>query len=253
MVISLLMISLLYFSRLNSRSPRSKGSHSLDESAKNISKTGKIRKSSANLPIPPFHERAASTPTQIDHLQVKENISSSHKKFPNSVEKLYHDSNASISTPKKLSDPEKSFKSAYNSEISTGKQCKRSASGFLDRSRLGKRNDKFADDTLLRKRSSEIVETPHGPVSSADLLAELLKGSSEKQVTEHAHATSRGATSVLPKAVLRCLVSGKSNWFVCSPYLSCARVNFRWYSSMYFQSLICIIDALIWNICDKQL
>lgn len=52
-------------------------------------------------------------------------------------------------------------------------------------------------------------DTPKGLVASPELLAELLKGSSEKLVTEQlTGATSpNNGSNALPTAVLKCLVS----------------------------------------------
>lgn len=195
-------------------------SHSLDESAKNANKLSLPRKSSAHLPIP-FHERAASTPSQMDRQSEELNLTVAQKKFPNSVEKIYYEAVPPVQ--KKTSAPENRLqKSVFHSEATlavlpspttstnrstNNKQCKRTASAFMDRSSR-KRTEKAAN-----KHNSELVETPRGPMASNDLLAELLKGSSEKHLQQNmlSSPSKRGASFVqartLPQAVLKCLVS----------------------------------------------
>lgn len=189
----------------------------MDESAKSPNKSTKPRKTSAHLPIP-FHERAASTPSQINHQADEVNLFVVQKKFPNSVEKLYYD----VQPTKKLSDPGgKLLRSTFHSEAMlsaipptpsqsiNSKPCKRTASGFMDRSSR-KRAEKanFTDG----KHSSEVVDTPRGPMASNDLLAELLKGSSEKHNHQNLPPNKKGGvvspspTKTLPQAVLKCLV-----------------------------------------------
>lgn len=211
------------FRRTSPRVGRSNVSHSLDESAKNASNLSpKPRKTSAHLPIP-FHERAASTPSQMDHQADGVDMCVVQKKFPNSVEKLYYDS---VPPLKKYSETTRLQKSVFNSEAmltatthplpspvySGNKQCKRTSSAIMDRSNR-KRAEKTSHsptDSVLRKHNSELVETPRGPMASNDLLAELLKGSSEKHhqqsmVGRRGPATAT-PTKTLPQAVLKCLV-----------------------------------------------
>lgn len=195
-------------------------SHSLDESAKNANnKTSKPRKTSAHLPIP-FHERAASTPSHMDHQTVNEAKLANSKKFPNSVEKLYYET----PPPKKTSDPDgRPLKSAavFHSEAMLAalaplppsspvnhKPCKRTASGFMDRSSRKRAEKANYSDLLRSKHTSELVETPRGPMASNDLLAELLKGSSEKHHQQSVMG-KKGLPIVksLPQAVQKCLVS----------------------------------------------
>lgn len=191
----------------------------MDESAKSPSKSPTPRKTSAHLPIP-FHERAASTPNQIDHQADEVGLFVVQKKFPNSVEKLYYDAPPT----KKLSDPGgKILRSTFHSEVMlsaipqttspmNSKPCKRTASGFMDRSSHKRGEKANFTDGISRKHSSEIVDTPRGPVASNDLLAELLMGSSEKH--NHQNLPPKGGivnssptpTKTLPQAVLKCLV-----------------------------------------------
>lgn len=60
-------------------------------------------------------------------------------------------------------------------------------------------------------------DTPKGLVASPELLAELLKGSSEKLVTEQlTGATSpTNGSNALPTAVLKCLVSNNNHVDPC--------------------------------------
>lgn len=200
-------------------------SHSLDESAKsanNINKSPKPRKTSAHLPIP-FHERAASTPSQMDHQAAEDELALAgvQKKFPNSVEKLYYDA---VPVKKSLDPNVRLQRSVFHSEATllaatppppspSSKPCKRTASAFMDRSSR-KRAEKAAAE---RKHNSDLVETPRGPMASNDLLAELLKGSSEKHHhQQQSQNMKRGGggvggamptTKTLPQAVLKCMVS----------------------------------------------
>ena len=217
---------------------RSNVSQSLDESARNAAnKSPKPRKSSAHLPIP-FHERAASTPSHMDH-QADDSVllSTVQKKFPNSVEKLYYDAvpptmaaeQLQHQAKKKSSVPEGRLqKSIFHSEAiltvagtpptptpSSNKQCKRTASAFMERGSRKQRGEKGGGgggDDCGRKTNSDLVETPRGPMAGNDLLAELLKGSSGKH-QQQMSGGSRGATPAttpaksLPQAVLKCLVS----------------------------------------------
>lgn len=206
---------------------RSNVSHSLDESAKNAnSMSQKPRKTSAHLPIP-FHERAASTPSQMDHPSDEVDITVVHKKFPNSVEKLYYEAVPPSSTIPPSDSNRRLQKAVFHSEAmlavaktpptpsspASNKQCKRTASAFMDRSSR-KRAEKAINspDSARRKHNSELVETPRGPIASNDLLAELLKGSSEKHHHQTMTTNKRGPataspTKTLPQAVLKCLVS----------------------------------------------
>lgn len=151
----------------------------------------------------------------MDHQADEVGLSVVQKKFPNSVEKLYYDGQAAA---KKSSDPErKLLKSAFHSEATltaipptpkpdNGKPCKRTASGFMDRS-----SRKRAEKADHRKHSSELVDTPRGPMAGNDLLAELLKGSSEKHHLNMSSGKKGGSavatpTKTLPQAVLKCLV-----------------------------------------------
>lgn len=210
---------------------RSNVSHSLDESAKNAKtqdKSSKPRKTSAHLPIP-FHERAASTPSQMDHQAESGGLSVVQKKFPNSVEKLYYEA---VPVKKSLDTNERLQRSVFHSEAmlaatppspspasSTNKPCKRTASAFMDRSSR-KRAEKAAAE---RKHNSDLVETPRGAMASNDLLAELLKGSSEKHQHHHQNNMMAGKRGLgreallpktLPQAVLKCLVSVGLCWGV---------------------------------------
>lgn len=206
---------------------RSNVSHSLDESAKNANakeKSPKPRKTSAHLPIP-FHERAASTPSQMDHQADEVDLTVVHKKFPNSVEKLYYDAVPPSPVQQKLPDLGRLQKSVFHSEVmlavatsppatpsapAPNKPCKRTASAFMDRSSR-KRAEKAINSPDRKHNSELVVETPRGPMASNDLLAELLKGSSEKHHQQSLAVGRRGPataspTKTLPQAVLKCLV-----------------------------------------------
>lgn len=168
----------------------------------------KPRKCSAHLPVP-FHERAASTPSQMDHQAEETGLSVMQKKFPNSIEKLYYD-------PKSKRKSSEALLSVSPTPPIHNKPCKRTTSVLVDRNSRKPTEKGNYFDGPIRKYSSETVDTPRGQVASNDLLAELLKGSSEvhrrQTMTTRAKSGSLGISSpkTLPEAVLKCLVRNYS-------------------------------------------
>lgn len=219
-------------------------------------KTGKPRKSSAHLPIP-THTRTASSPSQLIEIGSQEVLVSHHKRYPSNIEqrtldnqraerlslkqdskKLSLDSNISDKIPKRTS-----------SDISD-KHIKRTSSNATDNKAHQKRSldeMRLSQSSRTPSERSFILNTPETPKTmdaTPELLAELLKGSSERLVTELHHnkncnknttkdgnnnsgnsnnSNSSGSTA-LPTAVLKCLVSTEFN----------KNINFRHvYSFMY--------------------
>lgn len=240
----------LFFSRffhfsLNNLSPtvRNSGrngncSLSFDDTNSQHLKTAtnqKSRKSSAHLPVP-CHIRAASTPSQID-TTTKDQLISHHKRYPSSIEPFTlnkEHSHEKLECTKKLSldsNLTKRTSSVDMSPTSTSTtQSKRNSSGAtIDSRRLSSGVSRTPSERSVVSHTTTTSDlSPVTPVSSThnkgpsllptqELLAELLKGSSERLATEQRQldgniANSGGLSSgsgsnILPTAVLRCLVS----------------------------------------------
>uniref|UniRef100_A0A4Y0BH68 DH domain-containing protein n=1 Tax=Anopheles funestus TaxID=62324 RepID=A0A4Y0BH68_ANOFN len=211
----------------NANAPRSRGtgSQSMDETNdRHAAKAGsKPRKTSANLPVP-THVRTASSPSKLSDSSSSHSASPS-KRYLSNIEQRSTDSDKSeksmvsggkleskkFSLDSHLADKslrrggsdvhEKPNKQRSGSSASD-KQQKRS----LDEIRLSQ-NSRTPSERSFTLLSTP--ETPKGLAASPELLAELLKGSSEKLVTEQ--LTSSGGNSggngsnALPSAVLNCL------------------------------------------------
>uniref|UniRef100_A0A182MJZ1 DH domain-containing protein n=1 Tax=Anopheles culicifacies TaxID=139723 RepID=A0A182MJZ1_9DIPT len=208
----------------NASAPRNRGagSQSMDETNdRHAAKAGsKPRKTSANLPVP-THVRTASSPSKLSDSSSSHSASPS-KRYLCNIEQRSTDSDKSeksmvsggkleskkFSLDSHLMDKslrrggsdvhEKPNKQRSGSSASE-KQQKRS----LDEVRLSQnsRTPSERSFTLLNT-----PETPKGLAASPELLAELLKGSSEKLVTEQLTGSGGGnASNALPSAVLNCL------------------------------------------------
>ena len=178
------------------------------------SSAGSNSKASSYLPIP-SHTRAASTPVQTE--STRSDLVAHHRRFPSSVD---------TSTKQITSDPgfrKDSKKFSLDSSRAEDRLSKRASSETNDK--LSKRNSSspaavslLASPTekVQHKRSLDemkLSQNHRGQQSKShlkatpELLAELLKGSSEKMVTAEQRHKSHHSSNALPSAVLRCLVS----------------------------------------------
>lgn len=157
-----------------------------------------VRKNSGYLPVP-CHQRASSTPVHME-TTAKEPLHSNHRRFPSCIDST--------------TDLKKEFKkmsldsSVLKEPLRSPKKCT-SLETNINAKRPSKEESK-SQFTVHRKddaSSNTLKATP-------ELLAQLLKGSSEKLVAEqferklHQHP---GESITLPTALLKCLVS----YFAC--------------------------------------
>lgn len=183
-------------------------------------RTGKAnRKNGGYLPVP-CHTRASSTPVQME-LSRKEPTHSHHRKFPSNIDttgimdikkdaKKYSLDSARDRSPKKNA-------SALLDTFSD-KNMKRNAvhekMHSMDESRLSGRKTTAAASDSNNSAGSNSSSARKTIQATPELLAELLKGSSEKLVAEQHQMNQRSGSSsgsstpaTLPTAVLKCLVS----------------------------------------------
>lgn len=175
-----------------------------------------------SLPIPK-HTRAASTPVHIEK-QSTVDLKPQHRRFPSCVETTQRhntfDPGLRKDTPKKFSldnfaprHDERDAKRA-SSEAKELATTKRNTSSPAAISLLNFTNEKLQKlnfDELSRKSSTQSKHKT-SLKATPELLAELLKGSSEKMVTSEQTKKSSNRSTVdhsntLPTAVLKCLVS----------------------------------------------
>lgn len=154
------------------------------------------KNNSTHLPIP-YHVRASSTPIQSDSYSKEV----SHKRFPSYVD------TSTVSEPKR-EQKKMSLDNLSKSHENFGKDSKK-LTGTGDK--LQKHS---LDEGRLMSSSSEsgnkkkaVSDTPNTIQATPQLLAELLKGSSERLVSEQLQSNQRITSSSLPTAVLKCLVS----------------------------------------------
>uniref|UniRef100_A0A336MX06 CSON009087 protein n=1 Tax=Culicoides sonorensis TaxID=179676 RepID=A0A336MX06_CULSO len=200
--------------KVESLSPmRGRGISSLsfDESSIPHSHKMKNRKAHTLLPVP-SHTRTASSPSQL--LEITQRTPSP----------IPHTRTDSDKHNKKLSldchHANLDAKPKRASSDTTDKHSKRSSSSASDKS---DKQGRFSSRTPSeRSFILHTPETPKGPVPSPELLAELLKGSSEKLTTEQHQQSSRSSNTQsghhqssslgdfgcdLPPAIVKCLVS----------------------------------------------
>lgn len=176
---------------------RSAASQSLDDT-NNSTKSQKPRKASANLPVP-CHTRAASTPSQTD-LSTPEPIVAHHRRYP-SIDQ-FNDKTKKLSLDSNLDKSKRA-----SSEI-LDKNPKRNSSGASEKSFQKRSFDEIRLSQVSRTPSERSVEKSGNILPTPELLAELLKGSSERLATEQNQMGGTGSGSTaLPSAVLKCLVS----------------------------------------------
>lgn len=186
---------------------------SFDESSIPHSHKAKYRKSNTLLPVP-SHTRTASSPSQL--LEITQRTPSPIPHTRTDTEK----------TNKKLSLdchlPNLDAKPKRASSDTTDKHSKRSSSSASDKSdKHGRYSSRTPSE---RSFVLHTPETPKGPMPTPELLAELLKGSSEKLTTEQHQRSSRSSNAQsshtqppasgdygcdLPPAIVKCLVSTK--------------------------------------------
>ena len=230
------MYLLLCFSSSSLAPParnRGAGSQSLDESHSfPILKTPRSRKTNGHLPVP-CHQRAASTPSQIDQ---EPPLIVHHKRYPSNIE-------TSDMTPKKYS---------LDSCITNEKTPKRVSSSASDKSK------RMYDDISLSqgsRTSSErsVMTAPESgsniannvrkvaPLPTPELLAELLKGSSERLATENHQLNLGSGSSPLPTAVLKCLVS----FYIQITMFSINKTVYIFLFIFYFVPFVCLFNYLL--------
>lgn len=188
---------------------------SFDESSIPHSHKVKARKANTLLPVP-SHTRTASSPSQLLEITQRTPSPIPHTRTdsekPN--KKLSLDCHhASLDTkPKRASSD------------TTDKHSKRSSSSASDKSdKHGRYSSRTPSE---RSFILHTPETPKGPMPTPELLAELLKGSSEKLTTEQHQRSNRSSNAQsshnqppasgdygcdLPPAIVKCLVS-KTNF-----------------------------------------
>uniref|UniRef100_A0A182J3E0 Uncharacterized protein n=1 Tax=Anopheles atroparvus TaxID=41427 RepID=A0A182J3E0_ANOAO len=207
---------------------RGAASQSMDETNdRHSGKACKPRKTSANLPVP-THVRTSSSPSKLSDSSVAHTAPNSSKRYLGNIEQ-------------RSTDSEKSDRSGAGSTTGTGKLESKKLSlddhlpdravrrgGSDGHEKLNKRSASSASDKQQKRSLDEVrlsqnsrtpsersftlhtPETPKGGLTaSPELLAELLKGSSEKLITEQltagAGSVGANASNALPSAVLNCL------------------------------------------------
>lgn len=201
----------------------------MDESHGGFFSRNKARKSGGNLPVP-MHQRTVSSPVPLIETTSPDALPIHHKKYPSSIDQRVTENHERISFKQDLK------KLSLDSCLLSEKSPKRTSSDISDKH--SKKNS-FNSDKIHQKRSldemrlssqnssqtasenSFILMTPETPTpksmaATPELLAELLKGSSEKQVNEnqnrkhqHQHSIISSTGIALPTAVLKCLVCQK--------------------------------------------
>lgn len=184
-----------------------------------FSRVSKSRKSSVSLPVP-MHQRTVSSPVPLIETTSPDCLPISHKRYPSSVDQRV------IDTTDRLTFKLDNKKLSLDSHLSIEKSPKRTSSDTSDKH--SKKN--FSNEKLVAKRSLDEIRMPTTPVDKAfvlntpdtpknmaatpELLAELLKGSSEKLLNEQNHTKKHQSRSIannngmsLPTAVLNSLNS----------------------------------------------
>lgn len=153
------------------------------------------RKNNSTLPIP-YHVRASSTPIQSDSYSKEV----SHKRFPSYVD-------TSTVNEAKKEQKKMSLDNLSKSHENFGKDSKKSSgtSEKLQKHSLDEGRLMSSSESGNKKKVAS--NTPNTIQATPQLLAELLKGSSERLVSEQLQSNQRITSSSLPTAVLKCLVS----------------------------------------------
>lgn len=167
------------------------------------------RKNSGYLPVP-CHIRASSTPVNTD--TSRKDLISNHRRFPSCIDStmcmdMKKDIRKNTVTPNnpKERSPKKSTILDNNSD-QISKQLFNPKSDEIPQI---VRNSMDGKDQLDRVVDNSGHIMPRKPIqASPELLAALLKGSSEKLTAEqHQMSRKSGISLALPPAVLTCLVS----------------------------------------------
>lgn len=189
----------------------------------------KSRKSGDSLPVP-IHQRAGSSPVPLIETPSPDPLPLHHKKYPSSIDQRVTDSAENL--PFKPDGATK--KLSLDSHLSVDqKSPKRASSDISDKHSKKNYNDKFIqkrnfDELRVSTTPSEknfVLNTPETPKNMAatpELLAELLKGSSEKILTDQTSQNKKhqqqmrnsggSNSSGLPLAVLNSLNNLVSNF-----------------------------------------
>ncbi|XP_058821549.1 uncharacterized protein LOC131683523 [Topomyia yanbarensis] len=192
---------------------RGGGSQSMDETNdRHTSKLFKPRKANANLPLP-AHSRTASSPSKLAELGNVENTpTGTPKRHLGNIEQKSTDSDRSEKSTSKLETKKFSLDSHLSDKTTSHeKHNKRSSSSGNDKHQKRSLDDtRYSQSSRTPSERSFVLNTPDPPkglVASPELLAELLKGSSEKLVTEQLSGgtSPNNASNALPTAVLKCL------------------------------------------------
>lgn len=186
-----------------------------------FSRVAKSRKSGGSLPVP-MHQRTVSSPVPLIETTSPDAMSINHKRYPSSID------HRAIDAPDRFSFKGDNKKLSLDSHLSVEKSPKRTSSDTSDKH--SKKN--FSSEKLITKRSLDEIRMPTSPADKAfvlntpetpktpnltatpELLAALLKGSSEKLLNEQNHSKkhqSRNSSNTnsmsLPTAVLNSLNS----------------------------------------------
>lgn len=165
-----------------------------------------------------MHQRAGSSPVPLIETPSPDALPMSHKKYPSNIDHRVVNSNDHLSfkpdgTAKKLSlDSHLSVDQKSPKRTSSDISDKHSKKSYVERL-MQKRNYDELRVTTTPSEKNFVLNTPETPKATNELLAELLKGSSEKILTDqtlqnkkHQMRNSSGSNSSgLPLAVLNSL------------------------------------------------
>lgn len=153
------------------------------------------KNNSTHLPIP-YHVRASSTPIQSDSYSKEV----SHKRFPSYVD---------TSTVNEIKKEQKkmSLDNLSKSHENFGKDSKKSSGTNEKLQKLSLDEGRLMSSSESNNKKKSVSNTSSAIQATPQLLAELLKGSSERLVSEQLQSNQRITSSSLPTAVLQCLVS----------------------------------------------
>lgn len=183
-----------------------------------FSRVAKCRKSGGSLPVP-MHQRTVSSPVPLIETTSPDSMPIHHKRYPSSVDHRMVDSGDRFTFKhdnKKLSlDSHLSVEKAPPKRTSSDSSDKHSKKNFSDKITAKRSLDEIRMPTSSGDKSY-ILNTPDTPKSMAatpELLAELLKGSSEKLLNEQNSSKKHQSRNIsssgmsLPIAVLNSLNS----------------------------------------------
>lgn len=167
-----------------------------------------------------MHQRTVSSPVPLIETTSPDSLPIHHKRYPTSYEHRDADRILFTNDSKKFS---------LDSHLSVEKSPKRTSSDISDKH---SKKNAYTAEKLLQKRSLDEIRmptaqatkafeltTPETPKATPELLAQLLKGSSEKLINEHNHnkkhhkSISNNNGMPLPTAVLNSLNSLVSFYF----------------------------------------